>query len=187
MISSLRIGAVALMVCALATGACGKKQPPATPQPPAPPVPTQPTTPPTPPPPAPPPPSTPAPQPTVTEDTLDSLTKSGVLKPVYFLYDSTTLTEEARAILLKNAEYLKGRPTAKVVVEGHADSRGTNEYNLALTDRRASVVRDYVVSLGITADRVVAVAKGEEQPFCREETEACWALNRVGYFVFTAK
>ena len=74
-----------------------------------------------------------------------------------------------------------------MVVEGHADSRGTNEYNLALTDRRASVVRDYLVSLGITADRVVAVAKGEEQPFCREETEACWAQNRVGYFVFTAK
>ena len=188
MISSLRIGAVALMVCALATGACGKKQPPATPQPPAPPVPTQPTTPPTPPPPAPPPPATPpAPPATITEETLDSLTKSGVLKPVYFALDSTTLTEEARGILLKNVEYLKGRPTAKVIVEGHADSRGTNEYNLALTDRRASVVRDYVVSLGITADRVVAVAKGEEQPFCREETEACWAQNRVGYFVFTAK
>ena len=188
MISSLRIGAVALMVCALATGACGKKQPPATPQPPAPPVPTQPTTPPTPPPPAPPPAATPpAPPATVTEETLDSLTKSGVLKPVYFGLDSTTLTEEARGILQKNVEYLKGRPTAKVVVEGHADSRGTNEYNLALTDRRASVVRDYLVSLGITADRVVAVAKGEEQPFCREETEACWAQNRVGYFVFTAK
>ena len=188
MISSLRIGAIALMVCALATGACGKKQPPATPQPPAPPVPTQPTTPPTPPPPAPPPAATPpAPPATITEETLDSLTKSGVLKPVYFALDSTTLSEEARGILLKNAEYLKGRPTAKVVVEGHADSRGTNEYNLALTDRRASVARDYLVSLGITADRVVAVAKGEEQPFCREETEACWAQNRVGYFVFTAK
>jgi len=187
MISSLRIGAVALMVCALATGACGKKQPPATPQPPAPPVPTQPTTPPTPPPPAPPPAATP-PAPAVIEtETLESLTKSGVLKPVYFGLDSTTLTEEARGILSKNVEYLKGRPTAKVVVEGHADSRGTNEYNLALTDRRASVVRDYLVSLGITADRVVAVAKGEEQPFCREETEACWAQNRVGYFVFTAK
>ena len=186
MISSLRIGAVALMVCALATGACGKKQPPATPQPPAPPMPTQPTTPPTPPPPAPPPPATQPPAP-ITEDTLESLTKSGVLKPVYFAYDSTVLTEEARGILQKNVEYLKGRPTAKVVVEGHADSRGTNEYNLALTDRRASVVRDYVVSLGITADRVVAVAKGEEQPFCKEETDACWAQNRVGYFVFTAK
>ena len=188
MISSLRIGAVALLVCALATGACGKKQPPATPQPPAPPVPTQPTTPPTPPPPAPPPPATPpAPPATITEETLDSLTKSGVLKPVYFALDSTTLTEEARGILLKNVEYLKGRPTAKVIVEGHADSRGTNEYNLALTDRRASVVRDYIVSLGIAADRVVAVAKGEEQPFCKEETDACWAQNRVGYFVFTAK
>ena len=121
------------------------------------------------------------------EDTLESLTKSGVLKPVYFAYDSIVLTEEARGILQKNVDYLKKRPSAKVVVEGHADSRGTNEYNLALTDRRAAAVRDYVVSLGVTADRVATVAKGEEQPFCKEETEACWQQNRVGYFVFTAK
>jgi peptidoglycan-associated lipoprotein len=191
MISSLRIGAATLLVCALATSACGKKQPPVTPQPP-PPAPA-PTTPPSPPPPAPPPPATPPPTPTLTEDelfakaTLDELNKSGVLKPVYFAYDSTALSDEGRGILQKNVEYLKKRPSTKVVVEGHADSRGTNEYNLALTDRRASVVRDYVVSLGVAADRVVAVAKGEEQPFCKEETDACYAQNRVGYFVFTAK
>ena len=109
------------------------------------------------------------------------------MKPVYFDYDSIVLTEAARGILQKNVEYLKKRPSTKVMVEGHADSRGTNEYNLALTDRRASVVKDYVVSLGVTADRVSTVAKGEEQPFCKEETEACWQQNRVGYFVFTAK
>jgi len=110
-----------------------------------------------------------------------------VLKPVFFAYDSVVLTEDARGILQKNADYLKKRGTAKVMVEGHADSRGTNEYNLALSDRRAAAVRDYMVGLGITADRISSVAKGEEQPFCKEDTEACWQQNRVGYFVFTAK
>ncbi len=119
--------------------------------------------------------------------TPDDLTKSGVLKPVYFDYDSIVLTEAARGILQKDVEYLKKRPSTKVMVEGHADSRGTNEYNLALTERRAAAVKAYLVSLGVASDRVTTVAKGEEQPFCREETEACWQQNRVGYFVFTAK
>jgi peptidoglycan-associated lipoprotein len=73
------------------------------------------------------------------------------------------------------------------MVEGHADSRGTNEYNLALAERRAAASRDYLVSLGIPADRVTIVSKGEEQPFCTEETESCWQQNRRGHFLFTAK
>ena len=154
--------------------------------PPPPPPEAKPTTPPPPPAPTPPPPPTPTEAP-VDVETIESLTKSGVLKPVFFAYDSVVLSEEARGILQKNADWLKKRATAKVMVEGHADSRGTNEYNLALSDRRAAAVREYVVSLGITADRVTSVAKGEEQPFCKEETEACWQQNRVGYFVFTAK
>jgi peptidoglycan-associated lipoprotein len=186
MIPSFRTGAVALLVCALAAGACGKKPPAAAPPPPPPPVEAKPTTPPSPPSPTPPPPATP-PEAPPKEETLDDLTKSGVLKPVYFDYDSIALTEAARAILQKNVEYLKKRPSVKVMVEGHADSRGTNEYNLALTDRRAAAVKDYLVSLGVSGDRVSTVAKGEEQPFCKEETEACWQQNRVGFFVFTAK
>jgi peptidoglycan-associated lipoprotein len=192
MIQSFRCSAVALLVCALVAGACGPKKPDVKPAPqPAPAVP-KPTTPPPPPPPTPPPPA-PTPDRPLTEDeifakaTVDELTKSGVLKPVYFAYDSIVLTEEARGILQKNVEYFKRRPSTKVVVEGHADSRGTNEYNLALTERRAAAVRDYLISLGVTADRVSTVAKGEEQPFCREETESCWQQNRVGFFVFTAK
>jgi peptidoglycan-associated lipoprotein len=121
------------------------------------------------------------------KSSVDELNMMGLLKPVYFALDSIELTEEARGILQKNVEYLKRRPTAKVVVEGHADSRATNEYNLALTERRAAAVKAYVVSLGIAADRVTTVAKGEEQPFCREETESCWQQNRVGFFLFTAK
>ncbi|HET7217168.1 MAG TPA: OmpA family protein [Vicinamibacterales bacterium] len=188
--SSLRIGAAALLVCALAASACGKK-PPVTP-PPQPPPAEKPT--PTPPPPPPPPPATPPPAtPPPTEDeifakmSLDELNKAGVLKPVYFSYDSIELTEEARGILQKNVDYLKRRSSTKILIEGHADSRGTNEYNLALAERRADAVRDYVVSLGVGNDRVNIVSKGEEAPFCKEETEACWQQNRVGYFVFTAK
>ena len=192
MIPSVRTGAVALLVCALAASACGKKPPAATPMPP-PPAPPAATTPPAPPAPTPPPPPTPTVERAPTEVELfdkatpDSLTKSGVLKPVFFDFDSTTLSDEARGILQKNVEYLKKRPSTKVMVEGHADSRGTNEYNLALTGKRASAVRDYVASLGVSGDRLSAVGKGEEQPFCREETEACWQQNRVGFFVFTAK
>jgi peptidoglycan-associated lipoprotein len=74
-----------------------------------------------------------------------------------------------------------------VLVEGHADSRGTAEYNLALGERRATAVRNYLVNLGIPADRIQVVSKGKEAPFCAEENESCWQQNRRGHFVFTAK
>ena len=82
---------------------------------------------------------------------------------------------------------MKRWATTKVMVEGHADSRGTNEYNLALGERRSDAVRDYVVSLGLATDRVTIVSKGEEQPFCSDENEACWQQNRRGHFIITAK
>jgi peptidoglycan-associated lipoprotein len=183
MISNFRIGVLALLACTVAVGACGKKPAPVTPQP----APVEkPTTPPTPPPPAPPPATPPAPPPErPAEETLESITKS--LQPIYFDLDSVVIKDEGRAAIQKNAEYLKGRATVKVLIEGHADSRGTNEYNLALAERRADAVRDYLVSLGIGNDRVTIVSKGEEQPFCKEETEACWQRNRVGFFIATAK
>jgi peptidoglycan-associated lipoprotein len=78
-------------------------------------------------------------------------------------------------------------PSIRVTVEGHADERGTNEYNLALGDRRGGSVRDYLVNLGIAADRILAVSRGEESPFCAESNEACWQQNRRGHFVITAK
>jgi peptidoglycan-associated lipoprotein len=185
MISSFRFGAVALLACTIGVGACGKKTPPVTPQPPPAPAPA-PTTPAQPPPPAPPPATPPAATPErPREITLDDITKS--LQPVYFDLDSVVIKDDGRAAVQKNAEYLKTNATVKVLIEGHADSRGTNEYNLALAERRADAVRDYLVSLGIANDRVTIVSKGEEQPFCKEETEACWAKNRVGFFVATAK
>jgi peptidoglycan-associated lipoprotein len=109
------------------------------------------------------------------------------LQDVSYDYDRAELSEAARASLQKNAEWLKRWPNTKVIIEGHCDSRGTNEYNLALGDRRAAVARDYLVTLGIPAERMMAVSKGEESPFCTEETEACWVQNRRGHFIVTAK
>ena len=183
-------GAAMVLVVALAAGACGKKTPELAP----PPAPTSApeTKPAAPPPPPPAPASNPTPA-TPTEDelfakeTLEELNKRAPLADILFDYDSVALNETARALLQKHVAFLKRWPTTKIVVEGHADSRGTNEYNLALGENRADAVRDYLVSLGIPDDRVTVVSKGEEQPFCREETEGCWQQNRVGHFIFTAK
>ena len=192
MMRSFRMFAVIVVVSTALLGtACGKKKV-ATPAPPPPPPPAAPaTTPPPPPPPSPPP---PAPAPAApTEDelftrmTLDELNAKGVLADVFFQLDSVELGPDARAVLQKNTDYLKRWSSTKVMVEGHADSRGTNEYNLALGERRAAAARDYVVSLGIPAERMTLVSKGEEQPVCREETEACWSKNRRGHFIFTGK
>ena len=118
---------------------------------------------------------------------LEDLNKQAPLADVFFDLDSTDLTEEARAILQKNSDWLKRRTSTKVLIEGHADNRGTNEYNLALAERRGDSVRDYLVSLGVATDRLTVVSKGEEQPVCTEDTEACWQQNRRGHFIFTAK
>jgi peptidoglycan-associated lipoprotein len=82
---------------------------------------------------------------------------------------------------------LKHWGTTKVMIEGHCDSRGTSEYNLALGERRAKAVQDYLLSLGLSTDRVTIVSKGKEQPFCGDENESCWQQNRRGHFMITAK
>ena len=184
-------GAALVLVAALTAGACAKK-PVETPPPAATTPPPATETKPTPPPPPPPPP--PAAQPTPpTEDelfakkTLEELNAEAPLAHVFFEYDSVDLAEEARAALQKNLEWLKRWGSTKITIEGHADSRGTNEYNLALAERRADAVRDYLTGLGLAADRVTIVSKGEEQPFCTEETAACWQQNRRGHFIITEK
>ena len=190
MIRRFHMCAAVLIVAALSAGACAKKKP-SPPPPPPPPPPLPPTTPPTPPPPPPPPPA-PQPAPPTEEElfrskTLDQLNAEKPLTDVFFAFDSTDLNDAARTALQKNVEWMKRWPTTKVMVEGHADSRGTNEYNLALGERRAAAVRDYLVSLGLPTDRITIVSKGEEQPFCSEENEACWQQNRRGHFIITAK
>jgi peptidoglycan-associated lipoprotein len=179
-----------VVLAAMMIAACGKKQP-AVPIPPPPPPPeSKPTTPPAPPAPAPPP--SPAPAKVPSDDEIyASMPLEDIaakyLTDVYFAYDSVELTEQTRASLQKNAGFMKQRGTARIAIEGHADSRGTNEYNLALGERRADAVRDYLVSLGVPTERMTILSKGEEQPFCREETEACWQQNRRGHFVVTTR
>ena len=109
------------------------------------------------------------------------------LADVNFDLDQSTIKDDQRGILQKNADWMRRWTTTRVSIEGHADSRGTNEYNLALGDRRARAVQDYMKSLGIAGDRMVVVSKGEESPLCTEMTEACYARNRRGHFVITAK
>lgn len=77
--------------------------------------------------------------------------------------------------------------SVRVAIEGHCDSRGTAESNLALGDRRAVVVRDYLVSLGVSAERVSTLSKGKEQLFCHDEIEECWQANRRAHFVITKR
>ena len=185
--------AVVMVVTGLMIGACAKKKPatpPAAPTPP-PPAATTPTTP-TPPPPPPPPAPAPAPRPLTEEElfereTLESLNAKRPLADVFFAYDSIEISAEGRVSLQKNAEWLKRWARTKATIEGHADSRGTNEYNLALGERRAGAARDYLVSLGVGADRLAIVSKGEEQPFCAEESAGCWQQNRRGHVIITAK
>ena len=109
------------------------------------------------------------------------------LVDVSFDYDMSLIRDDQRAALQKNADYLRRWTSVRVTLEGHADSRGTNEYNLALGERRGNAVKDYLVGLGIAAERMVVISKGEESPLCREETEGCFARNRRGHFIITAK
>jgi peptidoglycan-associated lipoprotein len=105
------------------------------------------------------------------------------LRDVNFEFDRYDLTPEARAILEDVARALKGNPQFTVQIEGHADERGTPEYNLALGERRAQAAKDYLVSLGVEANRIETVSYGEERPLDTTHNELAWALNRRAHFV----
>jgi peptidoglycan-associated lipoprotein len=178
------------VVIAIGAASCAKKAPEApAPPPPPPAAPAAPPAPPAPPPPAPPP---AAPRALSEEEifagkSLDQLNQERPLGDVYFDLDESTIREDARGPLQKNAEWMKRWSSTRVTVEGHADERGSSEYNLALGERRASSVREYLVSLGVGADRISIVTKGKESPFCTESNESCWQQNRRGHFLITAK
>jgi peptidoglycan-associated lipoprotein len=191
--SRLRVVLPAVGLClALGVAGCGKKAPAPAPAPPPPAPATTPAPPPPPPPPPPPAAAPAAPRPLTEEElfakkTLEELNAEKPLADVFFVYDSSAITEEGRAAVQKNMEWLRKWTSTRVLVEGHCDNRGTPEYNLALGEQRAAAVRDYLVSLGLPADRVTIVSKGEEQPFCNEDAESCWSQNRRGHFLITAK
>jgi len=109
----------------------------------------------------------------------------GWIRDAFFEYDSSTLTDQAREALQASASWLKGYPQYGLLVEGHCDERGTEQYNLALGDRRAASARDYLVSLGIDASRIRTISYGEERPFDTGTTEAAFAKNRRAHLVLT--
>jgi peptidoglycan-associated lipoprotein len=187
-----RLLALSLLALSLVAAACGGKKPPvARPtmpppetdmpaaRPPAPPEPI-----------AEPAPVTVPPEPSVSSadmGSLDEINKKGILQPVFFEFDSAEMSQEGQSVLAKNAETLKQYPTWVVSIEGHCDERGTAEYNLALGERRALSVRQYLVSLGIASDRLRTVSYGKEFPFDPGHTESAWSRNRRANFVVTAK
>jgi peptidoglycan-associated lipoprotein len=113
--------------------------------------------------------------------------EGGPLTDIHFELDSAALSDEARSTLEKHALWLQGQRGARVTVEGHCDERGTVEYNLALGERRARAAYDYLVSLGVPADRLKTVSYGKEVPVCQASTEDCWQKNRRGHFTVTGK
>lgn len=102
---------------------------------------------------------------------------------VFFGYDSSALSSEAQATLKRQAEWLVKNSDKNVVVEGHCDERGTREYNLALGERRAAAVRDFLTRSGVAANRVTVISYGKEYPEYPGATEAAWSKNRRGVSV----
>ncbi|HKP00726.1 MAG TPA: peptidoglycan-associated lipoprotein Pal [Nitrospiraceae bacterium] len=103
------------------------------------------------------------------------------LRDVFFAYDSWAITEEGRQALSRDAEWIKSTPTALLKVEGHCDERGTSAYNLVLGEKRAKAVRNYLVELGVGANRLSVVSYGKERPSCTEHAESCYQQNRRGH------
>jgi len=104
---------------------------------------------------------------------------------VHFGYNEYNVQDNDKAVLGRQAQWLAKYPSVRVSVEGHADERGTREYNLALGARRANAVKEYLVSQDVSAARVETVSYGKERPVCTESNEACWAQNRRGVTVVT--
>jgi len=174
---------IVLGMLAALSGGCAKKQPQLTPTPtpePAPPAATA-----------------PAPAPTVTlppaEEAPDPLAgdlatvnryvhEQGLLADVLFDYDRHELRADARRQLEANARFLKERPQFRIALEGHADERGTIEYNLALGQERAASARSFLDAMGVSSDRLQATSYGKERPLCTQRNESCWQRNRRVHF-----
>lgn len=184
-----RVAAIVALVFVVA--ACGPKKPPvAKPTTPPPVDTTSGTRPPAPPTPVNEPqpiPAEPSPIDELASRDLDEINKNSPFQPVFFGYDLAEISPEGQQVLDQNAEIMKRYPTWVITIEGHADERGTAEYNLALGERRALAARNYLVSLGIPADRLRTVSYGKEFPFDPGRTEQAFAKNRRAHFVVTSK
>jgi peptidoglycan-associated lipoprotein len=118
---------------------------------------------------------------------LAILNARGYLGDAFFETDRWDIEPEFREALAQNVTWLQQYPTVQILVEGHCDERNTREYNLALGERRASAVRDYLVFLGIAPERIRTISYGEERPFALGHDESAWKLNRRAHFVITAR
>ncbi|MFQ5928237.1 MAG: peptidoglycan-associated lipoprotein Pal [Acidobacteriota bacterium] len=116
-------------------------------------------------------------------DSLQRAIDEGRVKPVFFDYDKAQLSAQAKHTLEQNARWLREFANAAVIIEGHCDERGTEEYNLALGDRRAQAAKDYLAQLGIDRERLQTLSFGEERPFAPGHDESAWRLNRRAHFV----
>jgi peptidoglycan-associated lipoprotein len=107
----------------------------------------------------------------------------GDIKDVFFDYDQYTIREDARTALLADVRLLAKYPGIRITIEGHCDERGSEKYNLALGDRRAMAVKDFLTAQGVAGSRIDTISYGKERPFCEERNEECWQLNRRGHFM----
>jgi len=112
---------------------------------------------------------------------------TGLIGDVYFAFDRYELSDSARDRLSKNGSFLNEHSDFVVTIEGHCDERGTNDYNIALGDRRANAARDFLESLGVSGSRVKTLSYGEERPVCTSSDETCWSQNRRAEFHLTGR
>jgi len=167
-----RLAQIASVSALLLAGACtSRPEAVATAPPPAPPPAA----------PAPLPPTPPAPRGPIPGSAEDFRVNVG--DTVHFAFDQYAIEDADRPTLQKQAAWLNQYPNVRVTVEGHADERGTREYNLALGARRANAVKEHLVSLGVSSARVDTISYGKERPMCTESNESCWAQNRRGITV----
>lgn len=117
-------------------------------------------------------------------DNPDSLLSQ---REIYFEFDRSNVQPQYLPIIRAHAEYLKANPTGRVLLEGHADERGSREYNLGLGERRGNAVLDLMRAEGVSGSQVEVVSYGEERPVCRQTSEACWERNRRVEIVYTAR
>jgi peptidoglycan-associated lipoprotein len=120
------------------------------------------------------------PPPSLTEEDLFGRS----IRDVYFDYDKSDIRGDQQAAIQADAQFLAQHSGINFTIEGHCDSRGSTEYNLALGDQRASAVKSALVSAGVSANRIKTISYGKEKPFCMEENESCWQQNRRGHFVY---
>ena len=124
---------------------------------------------------------------TIGSKSIDDLNRDSPLRPLFFALDSSDVSTDGQQVLQANAAVLKKYPGMQITIEGHCDERGTAEYNLALGERRALSVRQYLVSLGIAAERLRTVSYGKEFPFDPGHDESAFSTNRRAHFVITSK